>query len=454
MNMKCLDLIKEYCDAKMTTGLICRVMFEYQTTFSVFQFYDVDAKVSQIIDFRPFNYYEMWAQKVFINKQLDQVKAKEYKYLPLEGPDGIAKDSDKHVHLFVVGMSRMGVAMGVEAAHLAHYPNYTEDSKIRTKITFIDKNVTEEKDFFMGRFKELFKLSHWRYGMVDDDTLEWKKEMSPKGTEYLGGDFIDIEWEFINGGIEAQPVQDYILASADEKSKVTIAVCLPESNRSHAAALYLSKKIYESAAVQQILVYNRYGGSVIDSITDSGDIHPYCGKLRSFGQVSEGFLDYLKESELVAKEISDEYCSMAVKERYNPDRVKYKGKSNMANNWSNIYNGNTLWTKLRCVGSTGELFNEKDDMAIIESLADVEHNRWNVEELLMNFRPVTEQQQENEMGIGLKNKHRLKGEMTHIDICSNKRLLTVDCDSRPYDIILSQCLPKIYQKLNSNSDSD
>lgn len=37
-------------------------MFEYQTTFSVFQFYDIDENVDSFINFKPFNYYEVWAQ--------------------------------------------------------------------------------------------------------------------------------------------------------------------------------------------------------------------------------------------------------------------------------------------------------------------------------------------------------------------------------------------------------
>ena len=148
MNMECLKMLhEEYLKHNLDKSLICRVLFEYQTTFSIFQFSDIEKK----IDFRPFNYYEMWAQKVLVNKTLDRsVLASESAkggYLPLEGIDGINADSNKHVHLFVVGMSRMGVAMAIEAAHLAHYPNY-ESKGIRTKITFIDKNADEEKDFF------------------------------------------------------------------------------------------------------------------------------------------------------------------------------------------------------------------------------------------------------------------------------------------------------------------
>ena len=459
MNMKCLELISDCLEgAHRNDKLVCRVMFEYQTTFSVFQFYDIEKKVQSIIDFKPFNYYEMWAQKVFVNKEIDSEKLEAYSheggYLPLEGPGGIKKDDGNYVHLFIVGMSRMGVAMGLEAAHLAHYPNY-EQKKIRTKITFIDKNATEEKDFFIGRFKELFNLSHWRYGAVDEKRgLEWQKSHVPLGFDYLGGDFLDIEWEFINGGIELNAIQDYILESSNSMAKVTIAICLPESNRSHASGLYLHKKIYDSKSVLQVLVYNRYGNSIIKAFHSEEPRYPYLNKLKYFGAPEDCFdAESLAQSENIGHaignrytEINDLYIKPAKEKVGQVDtKIKYKGKSQVANFWSNIYNGNTLWTKLRSIGYKGcILFPEQ-----ISLLSDVEHNRWNVEQLLMNFRPLTQEEQTDVIDRK-KDKEVLKGEMAHLNICSNKRLKelrNVDVAARAYDEGLTALLPDIYSQL-------
>ena len=435
---------KEWKEAQLK----CYVMFEYQTTFSVFQFYDINDEVNAYIDFKPFNYYEVWAQKVLINKEIFPKKIKAAfevgGYLPLEGADGIKEHDDSYVHLFVVGMSRIGVAMAIEAAHLCHYPNY-ENRKIRTKITFIDKNTTEEKDFVMGRFKELFELSHWRYGNIDDNgALEWNPQdiHIPVGFDYLGGDFLDIEWEFVNGGIETAAVQNYILKSANQQAKVTIAICLPESNRSHAAALFLDKRIYSSDSVLQVLAYNRYGNSVVRAISDSGPVHPYCGKLRHFGDSSIGFLKNMKQSEEIGRKIDAAYSNMRVATLYNPDKTKYKGKSAVANLWSSIYCGNTMWTKLRSIDFNPITF--LNDEKVIALLANVEHNRWNIEELMMNFRPLTQEEQEREIALKNKNKNILKGRMAHTDICSNKRLKEIDNDSRKYDIALTECLYEIF----------
>ena len=432
--------------------LKCHVIFEYQTTFSVFQFFDINEDVDAYIKFRPFNHYEMWAQKVFINKEVlpEEIK-KSFNnegYLPLEGAAGIKEQDDNHVHLFIVGMSRMGIAMAIEAAQLCHYPNF-ESRKIRTKITFIDKNAAEEKNFFIGRFKELFELSHWRYGSIDESgALVWRPQdiHIPIGFDYLGGDFLDIEWEFINGGIESTSIQDYILKSASPQAKVTIAICLPESNRSHAAALFLDKKIYESDSVLQVLVYNRNGNAIINAISKNNFTHPFCGKLRSFGCLPNQFIvNHLTTCEYLGYEIEKAYNGG--EEEGMIKEYDYKGKSKEAMRWSSIYCGNTMWTKLRSIAKTSSI-NDND----IQLLADVEHNRWNIEELLMNFRHLTPEEQKSVLD-GKSTKNQMKSQMAHLDICSNKKLLEIDGKAQRYDKDLTAILGEIYQKIKANTQN-
>lgn len=66
-----------------------------------------------------------------------------------------------------------------------------ESTRVLVAVTsMLGVFLLEGKDFFMGRFKELFSLSHWRYGSVGcDGCLDWKKVYSP-GEEFshLGGD--------------------------------------------------------------------------------------------------------------------------------------------------------------------------------------------------------------------------------------------------------------------------
>ena len=433
-----------------SNAVIYRVMFEYQTTFSIFQFSEISKDIKACIRFKPFNYYEMWAQRVLINKEIDKEKILESAYLPLEGVHGIGKNDDRYVHLIIVGMSRMGVSMAIEAAHLAHYPNFAQKN-IRTKITFIDKNAKEEKDFFMGRFKDLFALSHWRYGTVDEEgILKWKpqNDIQIKNTyHYLGGDFLDIEWEFLNGGVENQSIQEYITASVNSQgSIVTIAVCLPEPSRCLAAALYLNRDIYEK--VNQVLVYNRYGDSLVVQMTHKTDkqMNPYSNKLRAFGMSAECYhSEMIQEAELIAQKLDNEYGNLyvAVDEGEGPD------KSDVAKWWSNIYAANFLWSKLRNMQwSDGKELTEEE----LDTMARTEHARWNMEQLLIGYRPLTATEQA-EVLKDLKLKNPYKGKLAHYDICSFARLEEIDKGSIRYDIGLSRILPAIYKELNGGNNS-
>ncbi len=427
--------------------ILCRVLFEYQTTFSVFQFSEISNAIKNHVNFKPFNYYEMWAQKVLVSRNLDDCP--DSAYLPLEGKDGIHENSKDFVHLVIVGMSRMGTALAIEAAHLAHYPNY-EKYKIRTKITFIDLNAEQERKFFMGRFRELFSLSNWRYGCVGDKesaALKWDPWHHPYGYKHLGGDFLDVEWEFINGGIEDESVQAYLKEASAKTPKMTIAMCVPEASKCLAHALYLERDIYMN--VLQILVYNRYDDALIEEMINHSvkQYNPFQKKIKAFGMAAHGYdAQSIEEAEYIAEQFNIEYGRIydyLDKAGRIVDEGKGKGKSEVAKWWSNIYCANMLWTKLRCMDLNGREFITKRQLDV---LSRVEHNRWNMEQLLLRCRPLTQDEQ-NDVISRKVGKNDLKGDMAHFDLCSNKRLVEIDNISTAYDRAFSTILLRIYNDL-------
>lgn len=332
INMECLKLISNDIQNvekyNKDNKLVCRVMFEYQTSFNILQVTDIDGKK---IDFKPFNYYETWAQNVLVCQELENINRCEY--LPLEGFDGIQAGQDKFVHLIVVGMSRMGLAMAIEAAHLAHYPNFSTNKR-RTRITFIDTSMEQEKKFFMGRFKEMFSVTRYRdvtkatEGIYNDfETYSWnnpltdKDSKSPYTGNYLGEDFIDIEWEFINGSIEDLNVQQYIVdAAACENAKLTISVCLPENSRAIAAAAYLPDSVYKSDSTLQVLVYQRMNNDLLIQINQNKRYHK---KLKAFGMNSLCYnFDLVELSEFIASKVNAAYEQYAWEKML----MRYKGE--------------------------------------------------------------------------------------------------------------------------------
>ena len=418
VNMQCFDLINQLLQGgnSFKEPIICYVMFEYQTSFAAFQSSSQSRIIKtpdgkDLLSFIPFSPYENWAQTVLVNGNITIPDKTDITitYNNIDG-DGISYDSDKIAHIIIIGMSKMGTAMAIETAHLAHFPNFVRDNSKRTKITFIDKNAREESNFFMGRFPDLFKLCKWTD--VDGKEYNW---YAPTCNEYqyFAKNFLDIEWEFRSGGVESKENREYIESCFNEKNTaiVTIAVCLPQPHQSLAAALYLPKVAIQKA--NDIWVYQPQSGELLIDINKGADDAKHIWematyrKLKPFGMLSLGFDAKLLENEAIW------YCSNFYKAK---DALvnKFRQKSDNENTcywnhwdrknveeavlseidlslgklwaiWSNIYQVNTIEFKMRSLGLD---FSKLDDTNIKELFAKVEHNRWNVEKLLMGYRPL------------------------------------------------------------------
>ena len=527
-NVEYRNVLKKYSDLDEKTKnkvkdpkLVCRVMFEYQSTFSVFQFADVDKKISEVLYFKPFNYYETWAQKVLVCKEID-LKEKTPYYLPLEGGKAINAESEDTVHLIVVGMSRMGIAFAVEAAHLAHYPNFITNEKV-SRITFIDPQAWKEMNYVQGHYKELFAVSRWRYMEAkanafyyDEDIkieeTEWQdprkdKEQSPykaTGDYTLGDHLVDIEWQFIQGDLEMPSIQDYIKEETQKENvRLTIAICLPQDNVSLAASLYLPDEVYETGSnVQQVLVYQPFGDAMLrsfDATDDMSKSYKLFTKLRAFGMMDGCFsIEEQDTMKNVCAAFHQQY-SEAAKEQI-PGRNKLRkrldlpvvsgGKSPAAKRWSSYYSASHLWTKLRSIE-----FEQGQDIGVPTQavLAEVEHVRWNMEQLLMGYAPLkaaeyvqlmnlrkeamkTQKPQEDlkrlnddkneevncsdyQLVIEWLNawygydelREKQKADMSHADLCSLEILKKIDEEAMDYDKVLVGILPQIYAQIQKGN---
>ena len=542
-NMECVRLLSmilrkkhEMSEGRQTnvSTKLCRVMFEYQSTFSAFQFTDVNSEISDYLDFRPFNYYETWAQKVFVRSTLTPKESDDY--LPLEGLTPITPDSSDTVHLIIVGMSRMGIALGLEAAQVAHYPNFIHNpaANLRTRITFIDTAAKQEMQYVQGHYKELFALSRWRFIEAGDDNIyynerghipydvndsAWKDPMSDvkshspyrdniENDYTLGKQIVDVDWEFIQGNLEMPTVQCYIRDAAKQKNvRLTIAICFPKDNQSYAGSLYLPDEVYEmNNNVVQVLAYQPFGDAMrqcfmrrIEMVGD-GDVSSVqytdfnlFDKFRAFGMMNSCYdINYQEKTEKAAGKLGLQYKNT------NKDIYDYKseygaklgiksplkaGKSLAAQQWSNTYAAAHLWTKLRSIEWEEGKEISSDTMSI---LAQTEHIRWNMEQLLMGYAPLKPKEQQSiknilkqfevpydELELLSKSKDEeinptqfpkvkkwleawkvfderkaiLKAKMSHLDICSYEELQELDPEAFKYDMNLTKVLPEIYTEI-------
>jgi hypothetical protein len=421
---------------------VCKVLFEYQTTYSIFQFSDVATEVKEAMHFIPFNRYESWARRVIVDnhalalidendKQCEHAKEHENKvtYRPLDGYEGIRFDDEQRVHFIVIGMSKMGVAMGVQALFQAHYPNYVKNSSLRSRITFIDANAEQEMQFFKGRYASLFELARHRY--IDANTCKenqlnsrygWvdptrQKDYPWKHLSKGGKNFLDVEIEFVKGELESDGVREYLRqVTADDKSMVTIAICLPETHQAVAAALYMPAEVYPK--VKEIWVYQREAADIIRNLNpenDNKELNEHYKKLKPFGMLYGEYIDsrtyYLKALlvngiyDLDKKSVLDP-LDMDDKTTYKKLRKRWNSLS-VALKWSNKYFADTIYQKIRSAMPTplaedaaiggynnpaffteGWYEDVKHALKEAKGLAECEHNRWDVQQLLLGFTPA------------------------------------------------------------------
>ena len=457
-NMDCVVAIGKYlgnlASDKDTNILPCHVMFEYQTSFAAFQFSEIPAEAKEHIDFKPFNYYDLWARKVIVaghagNRKyqfLDRIPSStEIRY--------ISKDSEETVHLIILGMTKMGVAMALQAAHVCHYPNFRSDQdpgigRKRTRITFIDSDVDIERNYFKGRFPCMMADTRTRYmDFMQDDYLKWRED---KEANWIGDEkgWYDVEWEFIKGRIESNEVQVYLSESAaDKRHIVSIAVCLPKSHQSIAAAMYMPNNVYTDCL--QILAYQRRSGTIIDYLAKTpvheGEVAKY-RKIVPFGMVDEGYDSFL----------DDDYRAMMVSCVYdNSDKITEDKILNSIfweelfvsylSSWrekfvmekmSSFYCANSIMIKLRGIGIYDErqcpLSFSQEDLEILER---VEHNRWNIEKMLTGFRSLTQDEVDEMYKIDKtewekkRKAYKKWPERAHLDICSFEELKRRDAQA-------------------------
>ena len=553
-NMRCVHNIASYLTDKcIERKIICRVQFEYQTTYSVFQFSDLPNNIRQHLVFIPFNVYENWAQRVFVQGEYTETVKKVLpalrkidlrpiwinnllhpivnylqsimpknneeqryiKYIPLDGT-GISSTSKNHVHLVVVGMSKMGIAMAIQAAQVAHYPNYSsgrkdeddnvlrEPSPNRTRITFIDNDAENEMNFFKGRFQNLFALSRSRYIDASDKDYNanepWEDAMTLDNCKYKkqGANFIDIEWEFIKGNVQSPAVMKYLKDSADQasclhenKSLLTIAICHPLAHEAIAAALYMPSEIYDNAL--QILVYQREASDIVYNLSNKDGVytHKRYEKLRPFGmqyadftmnkenyyrsQLCNYVYQLMFDDKIDNRHIPNILSNMKISQRTEEHMKKARDSWKVLpifNKWSNRYLSNSFETKLRSINASFtditlhyDLICELFEKNKIE-MAECEHNRWNMQQLLMGFRAYKDDELEefeslrkksglsNEAKVAFKefkNKMKNSPEKVHLNICSISMLHKLDKDAEEYDEVFNASIPAILKCIEKHN---
>ncbi len=436
--------------------LHCDVLLNNRTTFSILQKVETDPEWLAAIYLNPFNFHEAWAQKVIVDNRATS-DGIEIEYTPLDYA-GIDYESSKRVHLVVIGMNSMGFAVGVEAARTLHFPNFIRDGKLKTTITFIDPAADREMNYFVSRYRSLFEVADLKYTDATGDYPQEREVTEYKSTNLDHCGFLDVQFSFVKGHPESPSVRTLLSEWAiDTDSLMTVAVCNDDSSKALAAGIYLPDVLFLNKI--PVLIEQPLTNSLFTSMMPCDNKY---GNIRLFGMLDEGFsLDSIEQNETWALRVQNTYDtfydlrqneSNAGNAFQKTFEAPFPSKEAMRETWSvtptalrwaNTYNANSIPIKTRSFRlNTTRTLSESD----MELMAEVEHNRWNVEHLLSGFR-VTTSEENGRICVdkGIKNKLKKSEHRAHFDI-RPYRDLEHDANgvmANEYDIVLSKCFMKI-----------
>lgn len=389
INLECWNLVKSVCK-DVRRAVQCYLVVDRVATYHVLQFGKEERDNWLYLNI--INSLENWAQRVLVSREYDTHcdcgNDPEKGRFPAIDRNGIKADSDETVRFVICGMTQMSYAMASTVAHIAHFPNF-KGGKNRTKICFIAPSIREEMDFFLGHYDNLFRLSHACHLYWDTEGVQQREILRTPSAEY--GDFLDIEWEFIDGSIESDNVRSLLHEWAfNDKEYLSLALCEHNSDANVAASLYLPEAIY--ARNVPVFVYQPLSGEVLKYANNTlrySNVYP-------FGMKDECYDPLFRKRIIKAKRINYLY-------QLENNKLKYEGMADspvLEEYWntelayiyklSNLYAANSIPVKLRSVGIDPDKVDVNtrftpEDIAI---LSEVEHSRWNMERLLLGTQPL------------------------------------------------------------------
>jgi hypothetical protein len=432
---------------------LCHLLLHDKVTLWLLQTLDLYPEIHKKFELYAFTMEDQWAKNVFCGLGKGAV------YPPLDR-EKIDTASNKTVHLVIAGFSDLGESMALHAALIAHFPNYVRNQTLRTRITIVDKAMTTKKDAFIQRYANLFEHSYYRYIDLKRHSMTLYHEPLYHSSRE---DFVDMEWEFVDGDFYDPLLQQKLQLWADNKEQLlTLALCDTDLNNNFNRAFALPKNFYQNEIT--VLVATE-SSAMLEKVRETDGYR----NLYPIGMDNCGYEIRLPLLQM-AKRLNYFYTCSYGQEGTPTDmpvekvEATWRKVQTFSMRYSNIYNVMTLATKMRSLGH-----GEKDwdkfyalTQEEIETLSAVEHNRWSVERLILGFRPPTDMEREEireniEAFITAKKtgtaapeqdlKDIYKKKKIHYDLCSYRELREdkTGQNVQLYDYDLTACIPLIAQ---------
>lgn len=425
---------------------VVHLQLQSPTTLWMLQTMDLPQEVNESFDVYPFTIEDVWAKNVLV--QLPGIKNADY---PVLDRTSIGRGSQSFVHIVISGFDCQAEAVAIHAALTAHYPNYNADDALplRTRITIVDDGILTKRDTFVAKYQHLFDNSFYRTIDPGNRMVDFHRPM------YDGSrsDFVDVEWEFVDGAVSHQEVYRKIERWAQqEHQQLTLFVCHDDDEQNLAESMALPRVVYEKGI--PVMVQQKHKGLADALKRSSAYAHIY-----PFGMHDSGYdvaLPMVRLAKYLKYFYDCSYGNVGVPTELPYDEVErgWHEERSFRMRFSNIYNVMTIATKMRSLGHDADdadtfyaLTQEE-----IETMAETEHNRWSVERLIMGTRPCTDAELED-IRTDIKAKKRAyKKRDIHFDLRAYSELEEdgTGKNARVYDYDLTACIPLIVKCYNED----
>lgn len=334
---------------------------------------------------------------------------------------GITVDTPESVHLVILGMSGMGMVLAETAAQICHYPNFSKGHR-KTKISFIDADIREGMNRFIASHENLFALSHYDFVQYGQGGVS-SKHHSPDASY---GDFLDVEWEFIDADCNSSEIREMVRQLSEDKSvSLSIAVCHDDAEKTVFTALHLPKEVYASET--PVFAYRTEYDRVIAQACVCGGYD----SLRQFGAPEQADPLYIR-SVAYGKRVNFVYDSLIVDRslRHKDEDDAWYAQSEV-NKWMSIKFADFIPVRLRSFSVQAQdcetLGKSLANMSAKEHVLmdEVEHRRWMMSALMLGFRAETIS--------GRKDWLKIEDKGTAEEIKARKRKEGIHMDIMPYD---------------------
>lgn len=391
--------------------LLCHLLLQGRDTFCMLQTCDFCNEVRQKIDVYPFMLDDVWSRSIVLD------------YEP------ITIHSDKHVHLVIFGMGEVAETMAILAAHIAHYPNYVRNHSLRTRITMISENAETLSEGFIKRYQHLFDNSFYRVVKPSDEKAV--KVFHKPMYDGKRDDFVDVEWEFVDAESWNPDVCEKLkLWAQDDRQLLTLVMADRDPDKNVAMSLFLPDELY-----QRSIPIHKYSPNAVEYDVSMPLVQMAKNVNYIYSQCyNDNFVNWQGHIQ----------TSVEI-DRVERDRLWANLSS--VKRWSSIYNAMTIPSKMRSIGLGEDDWDKFYDISQqdIEILAQVEHNRWNVEELILGYRPCTDEEQDIIAADIETQKDAFKARKIHYDLRAYHDLRPdkTGKSAQVYDLCLSAALPLI-----------